>query len=92
MSKKSIQSVDKEVENLNIKDNTLVFISDDSKDAEIAEAFSKLLSNVSAGVLKSFRSTYNKGNKYNKYDIEWYPKIIETLQNTYNVVCKPKIV
>jgi hypothetical protein len=50
MSEKSIQSVDKDVENLNIKDNTLVFISHDSKDAEIAEAFSKLLSNVRAGV------------------------------------------
>ena len=36
--------------------NSLVFISHDSRDAELAEAFSKLLSSVSAGVLKSFRS------------------------------------
>jgi hypothetical protein len=30
-----------------------VFISHDSRDAEIAEAFSRLISSVSAGVLKS---------------------------------------
>ena len=40
----------------------LVFISHDSRDAEFAEAFSKLLSSVSAGVLKSFRSSDRKGS------------------------------
>ena len=87
MSEKTIKSVDKEVESLNIKDNTLVFISHDSKDAEIAEAFSKLLSSVSAGVLKSFRSSDNKGNQGIEYGVEWYPKIIDALQNASDVVC-----
>jgi hypothetical protein len=35
----------------------LVFISHDTRDAGLAEAFSKLLSSVSAGMLKTFRSS-----------------------------------
>jgi hypothetical protein len=35
----------------------LVFISHDSRDAALAEAFSKLLKSVSAGMIKTFRST-----------------------------------
>ena len=41
----------------------LVFISHDTRDAALAEAFSQMLSNVSAGVLKSFRSSDKKGNQ-----------------------------
>ena len=37
--------------------NPLVFISHDTRDAELAEAFSHLLKSVSAGVLKSFEVT-----------------------------------
>ena len=43
--------------------NSLVFISHDSRDDELAEAFSKLLSSVSAGVLKSFRFSDRRGHK-----------------------------
>lgn len=43
--------------------NPMVFISHDTRDAEIAEAFSKLLGSVRAGVLKSFRSSDRKGNQ-----------------------------
>ncbi len=39
---------------------SLVFISHDSRDAEFAEAFSKLLKSVSAGMLKAFRSSDKK--------------------------------
>jgi len=42
---------------------SLVFISHDTKDAEIAEAFSKLLSSVSAGVLKSLDLPIGKAHK-----------------------------
>jgi len=77
----------KNIETLGIKESTLVFISHDSRDAEIAEAFSKLLSSVSAGVLKSFRSSDNKGNQGIEYGVEWYPKIIDALQNASDVVC-----
>jgi hypothetical protein len=87
MSDKPTKPQEKEVETLNIKDSTLVFISHDSRDAQIAEAFSKLLSSVSAGVLKSFRSSDNKGNQGIEYGVEWYPKIIDSLQNASDVVC-----
>ena len=42
-------------------DKPLVFISHDTRDVALAEAFAKLLTNVSAGVLKSFRSSDRKG-------------------------------
>lgn len=76
-----------ENETLDNKENTLVFISHDSRDAEIAEAFSKLLGSVTAGVLKSFRSSDNKGNQGIEYGVEWYPKILDALQDSSDVVC-----
>ena len=51
----------------------MVFISHDSRDAEIAEAFSKLIASVSAGVLKSFRSSDKKGNQGIEYGIGAIP-------------------
>jgi len=39
---------------------TLVFISHNARDAELAEAFSKLLKSVSAGMIKTFRSSDKK--------------------------------
>jgi hypothetical protein len=41
----------------------LIFISHDSRDAKLAKAFSKLLKSVSAGMLKSFRSSDKKGTE-----------------------------
>lgn len=67
--------------------NALVFISHDSRDAEIAEAFSRLISSVSAGVLKSFRSSDKKGNQGIEYGIEWYPEIMKKLETASDVVC-----
>ncbi|SMG12895.1 TIR domain-containing protein [Sphingobacterium psychroaquaticum] len=68
-------------------ESPFVFISHDTRDAEIAEAFSKLLKSVSAGMLKSFRSSDNKGTQGIEFGIEWYPKIIESLQDSSDVVC-----
>lgn len=65
----------------------LVFISHDTRDAEIAEAFSTLLKRVSAGVLKSFRSSDKKGNQGIEYGVEWYPEIIKNIQGATDVVC-----
>ncbi|MDR1760454.1 MAG: toll/interleukin-1 receptor domain-containing protein [Fibrobacter sp.] len=65
----------------------LVFISHDTKDAEIAEAFSKLLSSVSAGVLKSFRSSDRKGTQGIEYGVEWFPEIMKKLDEASDVVC-----
>jgi hypothetical protein len=39
----------------------LVFISHDTRDANLAEAFADLIADVSAGTVKSFRSSDNKG-------------------------------
>lgn len=65
----------------------LVFISHDSRDAEYAEAFSKLLSSVSAGVLKSFRSSDHKGSQGIEYGVEWYPELMKKLDSASDVVC-----
>jgi hypothetical protein len=65
----------------------LVFVSHDTRDAEIAEAFSKLLSSVSAGVLKSFRSSDKKGNQGIEYGVDWYPEIMGKLKVASDVVC-----
>lgn len=42
-------------------ENPLVFISHDSRDADLAEAFGNLLTDASGGILKSFRSSDRKG-------------------------------
>lgn len=67
--------------------NALVFISHDTRDAAIAEAFSKLLSSVSAGVLKSFRSSDKRGTQGIEYGVEWYPEIMKKLETASDVVC-----
>ena len=65
----------------------MVFISHDTRDAEIAEAFSRLLGSVSAGVLKSFRSSDRKGNQGIEYGVEWFPEIMKKLETASDVVC-----
>ncbi|MCA6128894.1 TIR domain-containing protein [Thalassolituus oleivorans] len=67
--------------------NPLVFVSHDTRDAELAEAFSNLLKSVSAGVLKSFRTSDRKGNQGIEYGVEWYPEIIKNIQGASDVVC-----
>ena len=80
------EEVKLEEKNTNII-NPLVFISHDTRDAELAEAFSGLLKNVSAGVLKSFRTSDKKGTQGIEYGIEWYPEIIKNIQGASDVVC-----
>lgn len=67
--------------------NPLVFVSHDTRDAELAEAFSNLLKSVSAGVLKSFRTSDRRGNQGIEYGVEWYPEIIKNIQGASDVVC-----
>lgn len=67
--------------------NPLVFISHDTRDAKLAEAFSGLLKSVSAGVLKSFRTSDKKGTQGIEYGVEWYPEIIKNIQDASDVVC-----
>src|SRR3954469_22233632 len=65
----------------------LVFISHDSRDAELAEAFSKLLKSVSAGMIKTFRSSDKKGTEGIDFGDEWYKRLMSKLQSTSDVVC-----
>jgi hypothetical protein len=65
----------------------LVFISHDGRDAELAEAFSKLLKSVSAGMIKTFRSSDKKGREGIDFGEEWYNRLMEKLQSTSDVVC-----
>jgi hypothetical protein len=65
----------------------LVFISHDARDAALAEEFSRLLKSVSAGMIKTFRSTDKKGNGGIDFGEEWYKQLMIQLQSTSDVVC-----
>lgn len=65
----------------------LVFISHDTRDAELAEAFGKLLKSVSAGMIKTFRSSDKKGNEGIDFGDDWYKRLMAKLQSTSDVVC-----
>lgn len=65
----------------------LIFISHDSRDAELAEAFSALLRRVSAGMLKSFRSSDKKGTDGIEFGDEWYKRLMGKLDSASDVVC-----
>jgi len=67
--------------------NPLVFISHDTRDAELAEAFSQLLSNSSMGILESFRSSDKKGTQGIEYGTLWYEEIFKKLNEASDVVC-----
>jgi len=53
----------------------------------MAEAFGKLLKSVSAGMIKTFRSSDKKGNEGIDFGDEWYKRLMEKLQSTSDVVC-----
>jgi hypothetical protein len=65
----------------------VVFISHDSRDAELAEAFAKLLKSVSSGMIKSFRSSDKKGTDGIDFGEEWFKRLMDALQSTSDVVC-----
>jgi len=68
-------------------ESPLIFISHDSRDAELAEAFSKLLKSVSAGMLKSFRSSDKKGTEGIQFGDDWYKRLMSKLGTASDVVC-----
>lgn len=65
---------------------TLVFISHDSRDADLAEEFANLLTDVSGGTLKSFRSSDKKGTSGIEFGAEWYKAIMSQLGDATDVV------
>ncbi|MFT3962222.1 toll/interleukin-1 receptor domain-containing protein [Propionivibrio sp.] len=71
---------------LSKRGRVLVFISHDSRDADLAEAFANLLSDVSAGTLKSFRSSDKRGSSGIEFGTEWYKAIMSQLGDATDVV------
>lgn len=71
----------------NTIESPLIFISHDSRDASIAEAFSQLLKSVSAGMLRSFRSSDKTGTEGIDFGDEWYKRLMEKLGSASDVVC-----
>lgn len=65
----------------------LVFISHDTRDAELAEEFGNLLRSASTGALKSFRSSDKKATQGIEYGSEWFPAIMEKIDEATDVVC-----
>jgi len=72
---------------VNKTNNSLVFISHDTRDADLAEEFSNLLKSASAGALKSFRSSDKKGTQGIEYGLDWYPAIMDKIDEASDVVC-----
>jgi hypothetical protein len=64
-----------------------VFISHDSRDADLAEALSKLIKSVSSGMIKTFRSSDKKSNDGIDFGDEWYKRLMLKLQTTSDMVC-----
>ena len=90
MAKASKRKTTSEVEVLPLPTTAtapLVFISHDARDAELAEAFSKLLKSVSAGMINTFRSSDKAGNEGIDFGDEWYKRLMKELQTTSDVVC-----
>lgn len=90
MVKKMTTEPEKKIETKEIlpkSKNPLVFISHDTRDAELAEEFSNLLRSASAGGLKSFRSSDKKPTQGIEYGSEWYPAIMDKIDEATDVVC-----
>lgn len=67
-------------------ENPMVFISHDSRDAELAEAFANLLTDASGGILKSFRSSDRRGTAGIEFGSEWYRAIMDKIDDATDVV------
>src|SRR5258708_25991780 len=67
-------------------DSPLVFISHDSRDADLAEALGNVLTDARGGILKSFRSSDRKGNAGIEYGQEWYRAIMQKLDDATDIV------
>jgi hypothetical protein len=63
-----------------------VFVSHDSRDAALAEAFGNLLTDASGGILKSFRSSDKRGTAGIEFGAEWYKAIMSKLDTATDVV------
>lgn len=65
----------------------LIFISHDSRDAKIAQAFCELVEKASLGILQTFCSSDRTGGRGIEYGTLWFTKILERLSSASEVVC-----
>jgi hypothetical protein len=63
-----------------------VFISHDNRDADLAEMFGNLLTDVSGGILKPFCSSDRKGTRGIEFGEEWFKAIMVKLNEATDVV------
>jgi hypothetical protein len=70
-----------------IAGSPLVFISHDTRDAELAEAFGILLRKVSAGMIRSFCSSDKTVTGGIPFGDEWYRTLMSKLDTATDVVC-----
>ncbi|HEX9744136.1 MAG TPA: toll/interleukin-1 receptor domain-containing protein [bacterium] len=70
-----------------LNESPLVFLSHDSRDSELAEAFSALIKNVSAGMLNTFFSSSMKGGEGIDIGADWYGILMNKLDRSNDVVC-----
>lgn len=56
-------------------------MSHDTCDAALAGALSRLLSSVSTGMLKTFRSSDRGGRQGIQYGVEWYRELMNHLDS-----------
>ncbi len=66
--------------------NPTVFISHDGRDADLAETFGNLLTDVSGGILKPFCSSDRKGTRGIEFGEEWFKTIMAKLGEATDVV------
>ena len=67
-------------------ETALVFISHHSADAALATHFVELLTNASIGMLTSFCSSDTRPSKGIEFGKEWYPSLMEKLNEASDVV------
>lgn len=68
------------------RETPLVFVSHDTRDADLAEAFGNLLTDASGGIIESFRSSDRKGTSGIEFGAEWYGAIMTKLDSATDVV------
>src|SRR5208337_4733040 len=69
-----------------VRTKPTVFISHDSRDADLSEAFGNLLTDVSGGILKPFCSSDRKGTRGIEFGEEWFKTIMGKLNDATDVV------
>ncbi|MFN0180527.1 MAG: toll/interleukin-1 receptor domain-containing protein [Gemmatimonadales bacterium] len=82
----STEQADAESAQLVTRTTPLVFVSHDTRDADLAEAFDNLLTDASGGVVKTFRSSDRKGQAGIEYGAEWFPAVMAKLNDATDVV------